>query len=92
MKKIFFAAMALALVGCSYDKKIGHGDIYIAGHPGKVCTGILELTGTPMPFYHQLVFLVTCDNGVKIADVKNVSFRSDSSTVDASKFEEVFGK
>lgn len=84
--------MALALVGCNYDNKIGHGDIYIVGRQGKVCTGTLEVHGNIMPLQRQLMFRVVCDNGVKIADVKNVSIHCDSANVNASKFEEVFGK
>ena len=92
MKKIFFAAMALALVGCTHDNTIGHGDIYIVGHQGKVCTGTLEMHSNIVPLQHQPLLRVVCDNGIIIADVKNISIRSDSSHTDASKYEEVFDK
>ena len=82
--------MALALVGCTHDNTIGHGDIYIVGHQGKVCTGTLEMHSNIVPFHPLL--RVVCDNGIIVADVKNISIRSDSSRIDASKYEEVFGK
>lgn len=92
MKKLFIA-MAFALVtltGCVQEDSIGHGDIYVAGHNGKVCTGDLKLVQIGLPVFGHLMFVGYCDNGIKIMDMKNVTLYHDAVKVDSTKFQEIF--
>ena len=92
MKKLFIAmAFALAtLTGCVQEDSIGHGDIYVAGHNGKLCTGELKFfqAGGLVNAYRTIV--AYCDNGVNIMDMKNVTIRGNGSKVDSTKFQEIF--
>jgi predicted small secreted protein len=90
MKKLFIAmAFALAtLTGCNSEDTIGHGDIYVAGHQGKLCTGTLKLK----TLFITHILYAECDNGVNILDMKNVSLYHNNVKADSLAFQEVFGK
>ena len=78
------------LTGCVREDSIGHGDIYVAGHNGKLCTGELKLAQVGIPINAYRTIVAYCDNGVKIIDVKNVSLHHKDSNVDSTKFQEIF--
>jgi len=90
MKKLFIAAaFALAtLTGCNDDDTVGHGDVYVAGHQGKLCTGTLKAH----TFIFTYAFYVECDNGVSVVDLKNLAFRHKDSKIDSTVFKEMFEK
>ena len=90
MKKLFIAAaFALAtLTGCNDEDTVGHGDVYVAGHQGKLCTGTLKV----QTFIFTYAFFVECDNGVKVVDLKNLTFYHKDVKVDSTVFQEMFGK
>lgn len=93
MKKTLLIATAFALTtltGCAQEKSIGHGDIYVAGHNGKVCTGELKLAQIGLPVIGRLMILGRCDNGVNILDMKNVTLYHDANKIDSTKFQEIF--
>lgn len=93
MKKTLLIATAFALAtltGCVQEDSIGHGDIYIAGHNGKLCTGELKFFQAGGLFNAYRTIVAYCDNGVNIMDVKNVTIRSNGSKVDSTKFQEIF--
>ena len=90
MKKLFIAmAFALAtLTGCNSEDTVGHGDVYVAGHQGKLCTGTLKV----QTFILTYALFVECDNGVSILDLKNVAFHHKDSKADSTVYQEIFGK
>ena len=90
MKKLFIAtAFALAtLTGCNSEDTVGHGDVYVAGHQGKLCTGTLKV----QTFIFAYAFFVECDNGVSVLDLKNIAFRHQDSKTDTTVYQEMFGK
>lgn len=90
MKKLFIAAaFALAtLTGCNNEDTIGHGDVYVAGHQGKLCTGTLKV----QTFIFAYAVFVECDNGVTILDLKNIAFYHKDSKADSTVYQEMFGK
>ena len=92
MKKLFIAMVfALAtLTGCTLEESIGYGDIYVAGHNGKLCTGELKFTQIGILINAYSTFVAHCDNGVNIMDVKNVSLYHKDSKADSTKFQEIF--
>lgn len=90
MKKLFIAmAFALAtLTGCNSEDTVGHGDVYVAGHQGKLCTGTLKVQS----FLFTYAVFVECDNGVSVLDLKNIAFRHKDSKGDSTVYQEMFGK
>lgn len=90
MKKLFIAAaFALAtLTGCNDEDTVGHGDVYVAGHQGKLCTGTLKVR----TFIVSYAFFVECDNGISVVDLKNLTLRHKDSKIDSTVYQEMFGK
>ena len=77
MKKmlILLAACLALLAGCADEKKVEHGEVYIAGQDDMVCIGTVRMLVTVTMSY---MVVLECDDGKNYANLSNFMVIPDS--------------
>lgn len=77
MKKmlILLAACAGLFAGCTDEKTLGHGEVYIAGQKDMVCVGTVHML-VSVTMSYQIV--LKCDDGQSYLNLANFTVIRDS--------------